>query len=308
MLSFIINTIGCLVLLKFAYHVGLFVYICFVRPGKDLKKEYGEWAVVTGATDGIGKAFAAELSKQHKMKVLLVSRSEANLAETKKELEAAGAAGIETLAIDFSDFDEGKRTKVKEALKGKDVGVLINNVGISYDHPEYFHLLDEDRVGKLMSVNIDSTTWMSRIVLPGMVEKKKGAVVNIASSSAVCSAPLLAEYSAAKNYVIKFSQSLYGELASQGVHVQVQYPHFVTSKLSKIRHASMSTPHPAGYAKAAVKAIGFERDISPYWSHYIICSALAALPYMVQEMLCNSMHHTIRKKALKKKASADAAK
>lgn len=300
--SYLSHGAGCILLTKLIYDIGYWIYACFLRPGKNLVKEYGEWAVVTGATDGIGKAMAAQLKKQG-MKVLLVSRTQDKLEATQKEL--GGGKDVDILQIDFGNFNADARTKMKKALESRDVGVVINNVGISYDHPEYLHELDDARVESLLKVNMDSTVWMTHLVLPKMVAKKKGAVVNIASSSAMFSAPLLVLYSGVKSGIVRFSQGLYGEYGSKGIHVQAQYPHFVTSKLSKIKHPSLTTPTPENYAVAAVKAIGYERDISPYWSHYAIVGVMSSLPFFVQDMVCNYLHHSIRKRALKKKAAAE---
>lgn len=290
--------IGCIVLCKLIFEIGKFIQCCFLRPAKDLKK-YGEWAVVTGATDGIGKAIAMELSKKG-MKILLVSRTQEKLDETKKELKTEA----DTCAIDFSDFGEAKREKMKQAMAGKDIGVVVNNVGISYDHPEFFHDLEVDRVEQLMRMNIDSTTWMCHMVLPKMVEKKKGCIVNIASISAVMSCPLLAQYSAAKEYIIRFSQGLGAEYESKGIDIQVQYPAFVTTKLAKIRNASFTVPNPNGFAAASVKAFGYDREISPFWAHYIMSGLAKWLPAFVQDQYSMMQHLPLRKRALAKKAEA----
>merc|ERR1712048_516980 len=233
-------------------------------------------------------------------KILLVSRNQEKLDETKKELKTEA----DTCAIDFSEFGEAKREKMKKAMEGKDIGIVVNNVGISYDHPEFFHELDADRVEKLMRMNIDSTTWMCYMALPKMVEKKKGCIVNIASISAVISCPLLAEYSAAKEYIIRLSQGLSGEYESKGIDIQVQYPAFVTTKLAKIRNASLTIPNPAVFAKASVKAFGYDREISPFWAHYIMSGVSKILPYFLQDKISMSQHLPLRKKALAKKAEA----
>lgn len=294
---FLAHGIGCIVLSKLIFEIGNFFYVCFLRPGKDLKKSYGEWAVVTGATDGIGKAMAQKFLKQG-MKVLVVGRTPSKLEETVKEI-----GGGETLCVDFNDFASKKaeRDRVKEALANKDIGVLVNNVGISYDFPQYFHELDEQRIEQLVKLNIDATNYMTHMVLPKMVEKKKGAIVNISSAACQVPNPLLAAYSGAKRYIEALSIGLNEEYKSKGVHVQVQTPLYVTTKLAKIRKASLTTPTPAGYAASAVRCIGYEADISPYWAHYVMMGVAKALPQGLVAGWINSMHHGIRKKALAKK-------
>ena len=68
---------------------------------------------------------------------------------------------------------------------------------------QYFHELDDERVAQLMSLNVDSTTWMTRLLLPGMLARKRGAIVNVGSGAGVSVSPLLAQYGAAKSYVSK---------------------------------------------------------------------------------------------------------
>ncbi|CAD7940595.1 unnamed protein product [Amoebophrya sp. A120] len=295
--SWTAHLLGCLVLTKAFYAVAQWTYICFFRPGKDLKKCYGEWAVVTGATDGIGKAIAQELSKQG-MKVVLLSRTLSRLEETQKELRGESAVCV----VDFSNYDDAARAKVAAVLKGKDVGLLVNNVGISYDHPAFFHEVEKDRQEQLISLNVTATTRMTADCLPAMLEKKKGAVVNIASISGVSSSPLLTQYSATKAYVIRLTEGLSAEYEKKGIHFQCQYPHFVTTKLAKLRKPSLTIASPNAYAKAAVRAIGYDTLISPYWSHYVCAELLAKLPLSLQSMALMQMHLPIRSKALKKKA------
>lgn len=137
--------------------------------------------MVTGATDGIGKGMAFELAKKG-LNIVLISRSVDKLNETRVELETKyPKTQVRVISVDFSKFDETTRKVVAEDLKGLDIGVLINNVGISYPYTKYFHELDDERVAQLISLNVDSTTWMTRIVIPGMVERKRGAIVNLGS-------------------------------------------------------------------------------------------------------------------------------
>ncbi len=124
---------------------------------------------------------AFEFAKQG-MNVVLISRSKDKLEDTCNELKAKyPKIDVRVLAIDYSQFDAKARTKVDALLRDIDVGVLVNNVGISYPFTQYFHELSDENVSQLVSLNVESTTWMTRIVLPGMIARKRGAIVNIGS-------------------------------------------------------------------------------------------------------------------------------
>ena len=107
-------------------------------------------------------------------------RAVAVLDDVSKEITAKYGVEARVLVVDFSDFDEAARGKVSKACKDLDVGILVNNVGISYPFPKYFTELTTDEVFSLMEMNVASTTYMTHIVLPGMSERKRGCVVNIA--------------------------------------------------------------------------------------------------------------------------------
>ncbi|NWZ17261.1 HSDL1 protein, partial [Agelaius phoeniceus] len=162
----------------------------------DLVKKYGKWAVVTGSTDGIGKAYAEELAKRG-VNIILVSRS-------KEKLEAVSRSISETYKVetDFivADFSKGRELypAIEEALKDREIGILVNNVGIFQAYPDYFTNLSEDMLWDLIHVNIASATMMTHIVLPGMVKKKKGAIVNLSSASCCQPTPMVTVYGASK--------------------------------------------------------------------------------------------------------------
>jgi 17beta-estradiol 17-dehydrogenase / very-long-chain 3-oxoacyl-CoA reductase len=245
---------------------------------------------------------AFELARKG-LNVYLISRTQSKLDETQAAIKSKySSVEVKTLAVDFSQFTESTRTMVAAAFKGLDIGVLVNNVGVSYPFTKYFHELTDDQVQALVSLNIDSTTWMTRIVIPGMVERKRGAIVNIGSAAGVTTSPLLAQYAAAKSYVAMFSKSLAAEYRSFGIDVQCQVPLFVATKLAKIRKTSLFVPSPSGYAKAAIAAIGREELISPYWSHALQMYIMDLLPEDIVTYMTRSMHLDIRKKGMKKEA------
>ena len=297
--------LGALVALSALKVVLAFFWRHFLRPAKDLKT-YGQWAVVTGATDGIGKAYAFELARKGQS-VLLISRTQSKLNATAEEL-LAKHPGVEvrTLAVDFSSFGAGdpQHANVAAAIDGLDVGVLINNVGMSYPYCQYFHELADDEVAKLLQLNVNSTTFMTRLVLPGMLERGRGAVVNVSSSSGLVPTPLLAQYSATKAYTDFLAQSLAAEYAGKGIFFQCQSPLWVTTKLAKIRRSSLTVPTPKTYAKAAVATIGHDQDSVAYWVHDVMAGAMIflnkSLPGTYAGGVLN-MHLGIRKRGLRKK-------
>jgi len=277
----------------------------FFRAGKRLR-DLGEWAIVTGATDGIGRAYAFELARQG-LNVLLVSRTESKLVEVEKEIkERYPNVAVDHLAVDYGNFDAAARETVRGKIAGMDVGVLINNVGMSYPFARYFHELKDDEVAGIMELNVNSTVWMTRIVLgdesSGMVQRRRGAIVNTSSGAGRATSPLLAEYSGAKSFIEMFSRGLKAELASYNIHVQAQAPLFVATKLAKIRKTSLTVPSPAAYARVAAARIGFEDSVSPWWSHALQLWALRQLPEQVVTMIGLRMHLPIRRAGMKKEA------
>jgi 17beta-estradiol 17-dehydrogenase / very-long-chain 3-oxoacyl-CoA reductase len=166
----------------------------------------------------------------------------------------------------------------------------------------YFTELTDQEVSDLMMMNIDSTVWMTRMVLPGMLERKKGAIVNISSASAMYDLPLLAEYSGSKSFIEKFSRALNAEYSPKGVTVQCQIPFYVATKLAKMRK-SLMVPTSEGFVALAIKWVGYpDCVVSPFILHAIQGWVLDALPNSIVSMGIMNMHLATRKRGQKKDA------
>ena len=299
--------IGGLVLINWASIFLEEIWNRLLRPGKNLPK-LGKWAVVTGATDGIGFAFAEELARKG-MSILLISRTQSKLDDCCEQIRGKYKnVTVDNIACDYSRFatDVALRDTIQAKLDTIEVGVLINNVGASYEYTTYFHEISDEKVNDLMDLNVNSTTWMTRMVLPQMIGREKGAIVNISSAAGMLCNPLLAQYSAAKAYVKNFSLSLNEELRDFNISVQCQVPLFVVSKLAKVKKG-FDKPMPNTYAKAAVAAIGYEPLCSPYWVHALELWVMMSLPEFISNWVVKSMHLGIRRGGIKKKEREAAA-
>jgi len=299
-LAYILLALGAIVAASILHDWIRMIWSLFFRQRKDIKKKYGSWAMVTGATDGIGKGLAFEFARIG-LNVIIISRTQSKLEECAKEIQAKyPKVEVKILAIDFNNFNEAERKKVADLIANLEIGVLVNNVGVSYPYPQYYYELTDEKVNEMITLNVNSTSWMTRVVLPGMVQRKKGAIVNMSSAAGVSVSPLLAGYSGAKGYVAQFSRSLNAELKGKGIHVQCQVPLFVATKLAKIRNASLTVPSPEGFARSSVAAIGYDAVISPYWSHMLQMYLMASLPAFLVNKIVFGMHADLRKKGMKK--------
>jgi 17beta-estradiol 17-dehydrogenase / very-long-chain 3-oxoacyl-CoA reductase len=194
--------LGFLLTARAAARLALWLHAAFLRPARPLRRRYGAWAVVTGATDGIGRALAFRLAAAG-LGVVLVGRSAEKLAAVSADITKKHPAGaqVRTFVLDFAAEDLAAKVGALGELVGTlDVGVLVNNAGACYPYARYFHEVDEALMRNLIRLNVEAVTRVTHAVLPGMVERGRGAVVNIGSgaSAILPSDPLYTVYAATK--------------------------------------------------------------------------------------------------------------
>ncbi|XP_031476519.1 very-long-chain 3-oxoacyl-CoA reductase 1-like [Nymphaea colorata] len=296
--------IGLFSLFKALVAILRWVWASFLRPKKDLRK-YGPWAVVTGPTDGIGKAMAFSLAGEG-LNLVLVGRNPAKLSSVSSEIQQRFAAvQIKSVVCDFAEDSDDVVERVEQGIKDLDVGVLINNVGTTNHHPMFSHELDQKMIERVIGINVVVTTKVTHVVLQGMVRRRRGAIVNIGSGSGIIlpSFPLYTIYAATKAYIEKFSRSLSVEYKPYGIDVQCQVPFFVSTKMSNIK-PSLFAPTAEKYAGWCLRWVGHDAVCVPYWTHSVQSLAARFLPDAFLDWWLRRYSLVVREKVMKKRLSS----
>ena len=178
-------------------------------------------ALVTGASSGIGAAIAGELASRG-YALALVARREERLRTLATELNEAHGVDVAVIAADLSE--ESGRDRLAEGLRGgsRVVDVLVNNAG--YGSRGDFVTNPRERMVGMVKINIEAVVDLSARILPGMVERGRGTILNVASMAAFQPMPGAAVYSASKSFVLSFSESIRTELRGSGVTVTAVCP------------------------------------------------------------------------------------
>jgi short-subunit dehydrogenase len=207
----------------------------------DFARRYGEWAVVTGASSGIGEAFAYALASRG-VQSLLVARRREELARVAANIlqnhgissdilvaDLAGPAGVEAL---------------RAACDGRDVGLVVSNAafnppGAFLDHaPEIF--------SRMLDVNCRASMLLANIFLPRFLARGRGGFLLVGSTEGFSGSPFSAVYSATKAFTLSFGEALWGEFRAQGVDILVLVPGATDTPLLASRKMQKVSAMPPG--------------------------------------------------------------
>ena len=183
-------------------------------------------ALVTGASAGIGAAFAHQLAAEG-YDLIVVARGADRLAALAGDLRAASGGAVEHIAADLST-DDGCAI-VEERLRSEPVDLLVNNAGSSLNTP-FVHASVADEEG-LLRLNVHSVMRLTLAALPGMVERRRGDIVNVSSVAAFAAVMPGSTYSASKAWVTNFSESIAYLVAPDGVRVMALHPGYTRTEL-----------------------------------------------------------------------------
>jgi short-subunit dehydrogenase len=236
-----------------------------------------EWAVVTGASSGIGRAFALELARRGHP-ILLVARRRDELQRVAAEITAGGGRA-EPLVVDLASAG-GAEAVARAAEALGDVSVLVNNAGAGSYGPFLEQPVGRDAAQ--VALNIDAVVALTRRLLPRMVARGRGQVINVASILAFMPTPYFATYAATKAFVLSFSEALAHELRGTGVRVLAASPGVVKTEFSGVagspeQESALPKLTPDAVVRATLRAAESGRVVRVVGPAYRLLAAVAAI-------------------------------
>jgi short-subunit dehydrogenase len=216
----------------------------FQAPPQSLRQRYGEWALVTGASSGIGAAVARALARDG-VSCVLAARREDRLRSLADELEKSHQVAARVVAVDLTVRDGADR--LVEAVSDLEIGILVNNAG--FGSAGRFEKQDRERTRAMVELNCMAPAVLTSSLLPGMCGRGRGALIIIGSIAGFQPLPLHALYGATKAFANLFGESLWGELQGSGVDCLSVLPGTTETEFQGV---SGELPHAGESAEAVV--------------------------------------------------------
>jgi short-subunit dehydrogenase len=236
------------------------------RPARTpLRERYGTWALVTGASSGIGTEFARALAREG-VNVALSARREERLHALAKEIEERHHVATRVVPADLAAL--GAAERLAAALGDLEVGILVANAGFGYSGR--FEKLEAERLAEMITVNCTAPTVLAAALLPPMRTRGRGALIFTGSQAGRQPLPLHAVYAATKAYDGFLGEALWGELAGSGIDVLVVEPGSTDTEFQAV---AGEVPHggqkPDEVVAVALARLGSQPSVATRWLHWL---------------------------------------
>ena len=221
-----------------------------------LKDKYGDWALITGASSGIGLEFAKQLAQQG-INLVLVARRETLLQRLGQQLEQQYGITTRSIAVDFAA--EGAATHLAEQVHDLEIGLLIPAAGVD----EMGQFLDKDYADleRMLTINVNAPTALTHTFGRKMAQRKRGGIILVSSLFAYQGIPNFSTYAASKAYILLLGEALNVELGAQGVDVLVLSPGLTDTPFSQAMDINfkllpMIAQQPRSVARVGLRNLG----------------------------------------------------
>eukprot|EP00357_Protocruzia_adherens_P033656 CAMPEP_0115020028 /NCGR_PEP_ID=MMETSP0216-20121206/29841_1 /TAXON_ID=223996 /ORGANISM="Protocruzia adherens, Strain Boccale" /LENGTH=317 /DNA_ID=CAMNT_0002391703 /DNA_START=123 /DNA_END=1076 /DNA_ORIENTATION=- len=263
----------------------------YLESEVDLKERYGDnsWALVTGSTDGIGKALSLALASKG-FNIVLVSRNEQKLRKVREEIERRHGVNVKHLVCDFSEcnFEAKHLEEVFKEIDRMNVSILVNNVGIA--QADEFDFQEESVISDMLNVNICPQVFLSHFLLPKFLRReKRSAIINLSSVFGVDAIPYFSVYGATKAFNDVFSHAMHYEYKSKVDVLSVKPLRVITAQHPE---GSRKTPDQISAEECAagiIEKLGRYQDTAGHNRHVFYT-------WMASTLLPSRMSIKLRKK------------
>ena len=231
------------------------------------------WALITGASSGIGAEFAVQLAGRG-MHLILAARRKDKMTELATDLNTRHGTRCHIVAVDLADPESGRRLMEEVKRLGVQIELLVNNAGMGLIGQ--IETTTPEEVRKMLNLNLMTLTDLTYRVLPEMLSQGHGAIINMSSQAAFQPVAFMAAYAASKSYILHFSEALWAEARSRGVTVMALCPGVTRTEFFDLAGVpgwlEKHTSHPPGkVVKTAMKALEKRRQyVVPGWKNYLM--------------------------------------
>lgn len=254
-------------------------------------EKYGPWAVVTGASEGIGAAFAAELASKG-LNLVLVARREHRLREISEELVNKFNIQVRIHAIDLTNGSSAQGLFTRTADLA--VGLLVAAAGYGSSGP--LLLTNDDSEAEMVAVNCTAVLRQCLHYGRHMASRRRGGIVLLSSVVAFQGVPLSANYAASKAYIQALAEGLGHELKPAGVDVLAVAPGPIASGFAARANMHLGqSMTPAVVARVSVGALGKRRTVRPGWLSKLLGWGLSTAPRFLRVLIMGSIMSNMTK-------------
>jgi short-subunit dehydrogenase len=259
----------------------------FAPQSLRLTERYGGWALVTGASSGIGAALARQIAADG-MNVVVSARREDRLISLAGGLERD--FGIETRVVVADLSERSGQTQLIDSVSDLEIGLLVNNAGLGY--AGRFDLLDGDQLRRLVSINCEAPVVLTHAFVQGMRERGRGGVFFTGSVAGRQPLPLHAVYSATKAFDQFLGEALWGELRASNIDVVVLEPGSTETEFQEVAGEIAHSGHSADdVARIGLAALGEQPSVIAGWFNWI--RANVASRFLTRPIAVHVAHQVI---------------
>lgn len=238
------------------------------------KERYGPWALVTGASAGIGAEFARQLAALG-LNLILVARRKQRLDDLARQLESAHKVDARTVAADLARPDCISR--IVSAVGSLEIGLLVNNAGFGLAGNFLDHELEQELA--LLDVNCRAPLALTHVFGRQMARRKRGGIIFVSSVSGFVATPFEAHYSASKAYELSLAEALGFELEKNGVDMLALCPGSTNTEFHAVAGSRPVAAMPVEpVVEAAIRQLGKTPVAIPYWRNRLLVYLLKFTP------------------------------